>query len=127
MAKKNSPSKEHLEFLKEVLKQNDIDLQFEISLCLNDIPKDKMVKSAKGKVYVDLIAAIRKEPDQWGRDLKVYCKPSQQDRENQRAKDYVGGGRMITFAKPKGDEPTDEDINNLLGLNGDEQKDNLPY
>ena len=114
MAKKNAPSKEHLDFLKEVLSTNGIDLQIEISLCLSDIPKERMSKAKNGKIYVDIVAAIRKEPDQWNRDIKVYAKPTQDDRKNQSPKIYVGGGRMITFAKESGTEPSDEDINNLM-------------
>lgn len=114
MAKKNSPSREHLEFLKEVLATNGIDLQLEISLCLSDMPKDKMTKGKNGKIYLDIVAALRKEPDQWNRDIKVYAKPTEADRKNQSPKVYVGGGRMITFAKSSGDAPTEEEVNNLM-------------
>lgn len=114
MAKKNSPSKEHLEFLKEVLSTNGIDLQFEMSICLSDIPKERMSKGKNGKIYVDVVAGIRKEPDQWNRDIKVYIKPSEADRRNSASKVYVGGGRMITFAKSSGEQPTDDEINSLM-------------
>lgn len=114
MAKKNSPSKEHLDFLKEVLTTNGIDMQVEISLCLSDIPKERMSKAKNGKIYVDVVAAMRKEPDQWNRDVKVYARPTEADRKNQTPKIYVGGGRLITFAKSSGEAPSDEDINNLM-------------
>lgn len=123
MAKKNSPSREHLEFLKEVLTTNGIDLQLEISLCLSDMPKDKMSKAKNGKIYIDVVAGIRKEPDQWNRDIKVYAKPSEADRKNQAPKIYVGGGRMITFAKSSGDAPTDEEVNNLMPFDVPHEKD----
>lgn len=123
MAKKNSPSREHLEFLKEVLTTNGIDLQIEISLCLSDMPKTKMTKAKNGKIYLDVVAALRKEPDQWNRDIKVYVKPSEDDRKNQLAKTYVGGGRMITFAKSSGDAPTDEEVNNLMPFDVPNEKD----
>jgi hypothetical protein len=114
MAKKNSPSKEHLDFLKEVLATNGIDLQVEISLCLSDIPKERMSKAKNGKIYVDVVAAMRKEPDQWNRDVKVYARPTEADRKNQAPKIYVGGGRLITFAKSSGETPSDEEVNNLM-------------
>lgn len=122
MSKKNSPSKEHLEFLKEVLSTNGIDLQLEISLCLSDMPKVKMSKARNGKIYLDVVAALRKEPDQWHRDIKVYVKPSEEDRKNQAPKIYVGGGRMITFAKSSGDAPTDEEVNNLMPFDLPDEK-----
>ena len=122
MAKKNAPSKEHLDFLKEVLVTNAIDLQLEISLCLSEIPKDRMTKGKNGKIYVDIVAAPRKEPDQWGRDIKVYIKPSAKDRENKSPKLYVGGGRMITFAASSAEQPTDEEINNLMPFDLPDEK-----
>ena len=127
MAKKNTPSKEHLKFLKEVLSTNQIDLQFEISVCINDIPKDKMVKASNKKIYVDLVVAPRKEPDQWGRDLKVYCRPTAEDREKQAPKNYVGGGRMITFASESGEAVSDNDLADILNPNDYEQKNDCPY
>ena len=114
MAKKNAPSKEHLEFIKEVLTTNGIDLQLEISLCLSDLPKDKMTQAKNGKIYLDVVAAIRKEPDQWGRDIKVYAKPTEADRKAQAAKVYVGGGRMITFATSSGETPSEEELKEKL-------------
>lgn len=114
MAKKNSPSKEHLDFLKEVLTTNGIDLQVEISLCLSDIPKERMSKAKNGKIYVDIVAAMRKEPDQWNRDVKVYARPTEADRKNQAPKIYVGGGRLITFASSSGETPSDDEVNNLM-------------
>lgn len=125
MAKKNAPSKEHLDFLKEVLSTNGIDMQIEISLCLSDIPKDKMSKAKNGKIYVDIVSAMRKEPDQWNRDVKVYIKPSEADRKNQAPKVYVGGGRLITFAKESGATPTDEDISNLMPFDVPNEKDDF--
>lgn len=127
MAKKNTPSKEHLQFLKEVLSTNQIDLQFEISVCINDIPRDKMVKASNKKIYVDLVVAPRKEPDQWRRDLKVYCKPTASDREKQQPKNYVGGGRMITFASGTGENPTDDELSKILDLQANDQKNVVPY
>lgn len=124
MAKKNAPSKEHLDFLKEVLSTNGIDLQIEISLCLSDIPKNRMSKARNGKIYVDIVSAMRKEPDQWNRDVKVYIKPTADDRNNNSPKIYVGGGRLITFAKESGTEPSDEDLSSLMPFpDADEKND----
>ena len=127
MAKKNAPSKEHLQYLKQVLAKEGIDLQCEISLCLSDIPKSYMQKAKNNKIYCDIVIGIRKEPDQWGRDLKVYMKPTAKDKENNVAKSYVGGGRMITFALSNGEEPTESDIEKLFNPPATNEKDDLPF
>lgn len=114
MAKTNQPSKEHLDFLKEVLTTNEIDLQFEISLCLSDLPKTHLQKAKNGKIYIDIVASPRKEADQWGRDIKVAVKQTKKDREEKAPKIYVGGGRMITFASNGSETPTDKDIEENL-------------
>lgn len=116
MAKGNKPSKEHLEFLKQVLEENKIDLQFELSICLTDLPKDHLQKASNGKIYIDLVASPRKEADQWGRDIKVAVKQTKEDRENKAPKCYVGGGRMYTFAYQQTETPSDKDL-----------EDNLPF
>lgn len=114
MAKKNAPSKEHLQFLKEVLSTNQIDMQFEISLCLTDLPKTHLQKANNGKIYIDIVASMRKEPDQWGRDVKVAVKQTAKDKDEKAPKIYVGGGRMITFAQTTAETPTDKDLEENL-------------
>lgn len=114
MAKKNSPSKEHLEFLKEVLTTNQIDMQLEISLCLSDLPKTHLQKAKNEKIYIDIVASMRKEADQWGRDVKVAVKQTAKDREEKAPKIYVGGGRLITFAQMAAETPTDKDLEENL-------------
>lgn len=127
MAKKNSPSKEAVKALQNYLESNGFDFQCEISLCLSDLPKTHMSKAKNGKVYADIVVGIRKEPDQWGRDLKVYMKPTKEDRENKSPKSYVGGGKMIIFEADGNTPPAQEDINNLPWNNENNKKDDLPF
>lgn len=127
MTTKNLPNKEVAKWLKETMEENKIDLQFEISLCLSDIPKTYMTKAKNGKIYGEIIVGIRKEPDQWGRDLKVYMKPSKQDREEKAPKNYVGGGRMITFVQSQGEAPTDNEVDNLFTPTTESEENNCPY
>lgn len=127
MATNRTNQKEAKEKLMEALKQLGFDLQQEISLCLSDIPKDHMSKAKNGKIYCNISVAMRKEPDQWGRDLKVYMTPTQKDRENKTPKMYVGGGKTFIFAENQADTPTDDEINNLIPPPDDDKKDDLPF
>lgn len=127
MSIKNRPSKESVAFLKEVLKENNFDLQQEISLCLSDLPKSHMTKGNNGKLYMNLTIGIRKEPDQWGRDLKVYVSPTSEDRSNHLPKTYVGGGKMIIFVQQSGEIPTQSDVDAVIPPAEADEKSNLPY
>lgn len=127
MATKNRPSKQAVEDLRKFAEEKGMDIQQEISLCLSDLTKSKMTKGSNGKIYTNIIIAMRKELDQWHRDLKVYEPLSKQERENHEAKNYVGGGKTIIFVTQGGEEPTDEDLANIIPWNQTNEKDDLPY
>ena len=127
MSKKNSPSKEAVTKLKSYLAENLQDLQYDISICLSDLPKEKMQKATNGKIYVNLSIGIRKEPDNWGRDLKVYVTPNREDRELHAVKCYVGGGKMIIFASNVGGEVSNADVASIIPQSNNDEKDDLPF
>jgi len=127
MAIKNKPSKEAVKEVKQYLEAKGYDLQQELSICLSDLPKDHFSKGSNGKLYVNLTVGIRKEPDQWGRDLKVYVTPTKQDKEAHSPKNYVGGGNMIIFASAGQAVPTDEEIAAIIPAADSNEKDNLPF
>lgn len=71
-----------------------------ISVCLSDLPKDKITTSEKnGKKYISLVVDDRKEADQYGNDLTVYVNPTKEEREAKVAKVYVGQGKTFNFDK----------------------------
>ena len=85
-----------------------------IRVCLSDLPKEKMRKGNNGKIYITLIVDVRKDPDQWGQNLKVYVDQSQEDRQKHCPKIYVGGGKTYNFSTEKGTSPTQEEQENLI-------------
>lgn len=125
MAKTNQ--KEALEAYRNGLAMSNIDVIQEISLCLSDIPREKMRKGSNGKIYANITVGMRKEPDQWGRDLKVFMTPTEEDKKNNALKVYVGGGKTFIFVSEAQQAPTDEEINNLLPESNDTKKDDLPF
>lgn len=106
----------------EKLLQN---LNFELSVCLSDIPKCKMSKGQNGKIYVNLTVSKRREPDQWKRDLKVYVSQLRAEREAGQAKVYVGAGKTVQFDAKQGKEPSDADVSALL--NTEEEDVYVPF
>ena len=87
---------------------------YELSICLSDIPRERMSKGKNGKIYVNLTASKRREPDEWKRDIKVYVTPTKEDKEKHLAKVYVGAGRITIFDAPQSVPPSESDVDELL-------------
>lgn len=76
-----------------------------ISICLTDIPKDKIQIARNGKMYINLTVAGRKEPDNYGNDLNVYVTPTKEERESKADRIYVGQGKYFEFNKSPENHP----------------------
>lgn len=73
-----------------------------VSICLSDIPKDKIIKSEKnGKSYVSIIIDERKAADTYGNTHAVYISQSKEEREAKTDRVYVGNGKEYKFNKPQ--------------------------
>lgn len=127
MAQVKTNQKEAKAKLLQFLEEAGFDILQEISLCLSDLPRTHMTKASNGKLYMNLTIGMRKEPDQWGRDLKVYVTPTKEDREKKANKVYVGGGKTFIFAQSSGTQPTDAEINNIIPQTPTDEKDDLPF
>ena len=70
-----------------------------LSICLSDIPKDKIKKSEKnGNMYVNLILSERKEKGQYGETHYLSVSKTKEEREANTKTIYVGSG---TLYEPK--------------------------
>jgi hypothetical protein len=67
-----------------------------ISICLSDIPKDKIKLAANGKKYINLAVAQRKEVSQYGETHTVFVSQDKEEREASLQVCYVGGGKEFT-------------------------------
>jgi hypothetical protein len=90
-----------------------------ISICLSELPKEKMKTVSNGKIYVNLIVADRREPDQFGNNLTVYADQSKEEREARVDKIYVGAGRTYSFTSN-----SHESVDDLTSIN---EKTDLPW
>lgn len=127
MATNKTNQKEAKEKLMQFLTEAGFDIQQEISLCLSDLPKTHMSKAKNGKIYINISVGMRKEPDQWGRDLKVYVTPTAEDKKNKAPKNYVGGGKTFIFAQNGINNPSDAEINAIITDAEDNEKSDLPF
>ena len=71
-----------------------------VSICLTDIPKEKITTSEKnGKKYLNIVVDHRKEVSTYGETHTVYLSQTKEEREAKAAKVYLGGGKEYKFEK----------------------------
>lgn len=63
------------------------------SICLTDIPKEKIKAGKNGKKYLNICIAGRREPDQYGNTHAVYVSQTKEERDAKADKCYIGSGR----------------------------------
>ncbi|MDR2291872.1 MAG: hypothetical protein LBE11_00155 [Prevotellaceae bacterium] len=63
-----------------------------ISLCLSDIPKEKIQQSPNGKKYINLILSERKEAGRFGDTHTLSVSKTKEERESGAKTVYVGRG-----------------------------------
>jgi hypothetical protein len=64
-----------------------------ISICLTDLPKDKIKEGKNGKKYINLCVASRKEVNQYGDTHTVYVSQTKEEREANIPLTFVGAGK----------------------------------
>lgn len=70
------------------------------SICLSDLPKDKITTSEKnGKKYISIVIDERKETDNYGNTHTAYVNQTKEEREAKTPKVYVGNGKEYKFQK----------------------------
>jgi len=94
-----------------------------ISICLSDLPKEKMKKAKNNKIYMNLVIAERREPDQFGNDVTVYADQTKEEREAHKDKQYVGQGKTIAFNQAA----TPEAVENLPPVDLMNPTNDLPW
>lgn len=62
------------------------------SICLSDIPKERMTKAANGKTYANIIIGSKDE-DQYGNNVYISMSQSKEERESGQKKTYIGNGK----------------------------------
>lgn len=93
-----------------------------ISLCVSDIPKEKIKKHKNGKKYLSIVVAERKEKDQFDNDLYVFISQTKEEREAKADKIYVGSGQTKSF---KNEGVSVQDVEDMPSI-GDDDSD-LPF
>jgi hypothetical protein len=64
-----------------------------ISICLSDLPKDKIKQADNGKKYINLILSERKEEGKFGETHTLSVSRTKEERAAQVPTVYVGSGK----------------------------------
>ena len=60
------------------------------SICLTDIPKEKITEGKNGKKYLNVTLWVNDTPDQYGNIGSVQVSQTKEQREAQEKKQYIG-------------------------------------
>lgn len=92
-----------------------------VSLCVSDIPRDKIFVADNGKKYISICVSERRQPDQYENTHCVFIRQSKEERERKDARTYVGHGKSVIF-RPT--EPTPDQVSDLPVA---DNTDDLPF
>lgn len=84
-----------------------------LSICLSDIPKDRITRANNGKAYVNIVVDTRREADQFGNTLSVYISQTKEERDRRENKTYIGSGKEYKFNTTQPINQTDEVTDDL--------------
>ena len=68
-----------------------------LSVCLSDLPKEKIQTANDGKKYINLVVDKRKEAGKYGETHTLYVSQSKEEREAKDDKKYVGSGKEYVY------------------------------
>jgi hypothetical protein len=81
------------------------------SICVSDIPKDKLTQAKNGKLYLNVDLWVNAEVDQYGNIGSVSVRQSKEDREAKVKKIYIGNFKESELKGPA--TPQQEALNDL--------------
>jgi len=65
------------------------------SICLSDLPKEKINTAKNGKKYISLVMFDNEQPDQFGNDFAVQVSRTAEERTSGAKALYVGNGKIV--------------------------------
>ncbi len=81
------------------------------SICVSDIPKEKLTQAKNGKLYLNIDIWINADVDQYGNIGSVSVRQSKEQREAKEKKTYIGNFKKSELRQP--DAPAQVEIDSL--------------
>ena len=76
------------------------------SICLTDIPKEKITTSEKnGKKYLNVTVWVNDEPDTYSNHASIQVSQTKEEREGKAPRTYIGNLKRPAAAAPAPDAP----------------------
>lgn len=67
------------------------------SICLTDIPKERIKLANNGKKYLSITVQDLREVDEYGHTHSLFISQSKEDREAKEKRTYIGRGKAVVF------------------------------
>lgn len=88
-----------------------------LSICLTDIPKERILKHENGKLYLNLNTYDLDEPDRFGNDFSVSISRTKEEMERIKNGEkvdriFLGNGKIWEY-KPNVSAATEKDVDDL--------------
>ena len=94
-----------------------------LSICLSDIPKDRIKIANNGKKYLAITVQDLREADEYGNTHSLYCTQTKDERESKEKRTYIGRGKEVVF-KSASPAPSVEQLEDLPPI---DNLDDLPF
>lgn len=91
------------------------------SICVSDIPRDRIKMAENGKKYISICVSERKEVDSYGNTHTIFMAQSKEEREAKAGKNYIGSGKAYN---PSPTPVTSQDIEAMPSI---AETDDLPF
>ena len=83
------------------------------SICVSDIPKDKLTQAKNGKLYLNIDIWINENVDQYGNIGSVSVRQSKEEREAKLKKVYFGNFKTSDLKPSAPAAPNDDVLSDL--------------
>lgn len=89
-----------------------------MSICLSDIPKERIIKHENGKLYLPVGTYDYDETDKYGNDFSVSISPTKEEIERRKNGEkvdrvFIGNGKVWDDPEPKTQPATTDDTDDL--------------
>jgi hypothetical protein len=66
-----------------------------LSLRVDQLPKEKFVAGKDGKVYYNFTINVNDDANQFGQNVSAFDSQTKEEREAKKAKNYIGNGNVV--------------------------------
>lgn len=68
-----------------------------VSICVTDIPKERIKQANNGKKYIDVCVSELRKPDAYENTHCVFMRQSKEEREAKKDRIFIGKGKTVQF------------------------------